>query len=535
MTASRAVVRAITIALVCAFVAGCAYYNTLYNANQKYRDAEKAQATQRAAMGGQSLPPGQRNPQATAYEEVIEKCKKLLATYPKSRHCDDAMLLSAKALYQLGEYDEAVAALDTLETRYPKSNLLDDAEFLMGKSLVSAKHYDAAIPVLKDFVDQHRKHDDRPEALYLLCTSYMQVGASTEAMASLNRLEKDHGRSDYRFRAQVDMAEILAEKEMYKESLDVYERMSESRIPESVRFEVLLGMARVQEELGEYDNSLATLKRIRTIPPGPDNEPKLILLRAGAYAGVDSTRRAINNYKTVTKRFARGIYAAEAYYRLGELYEGMDSLETAQKNYQEVPRAYSGSPFAEDAIKRGSDIGRVLKLQQTSGDDSPEAVAMRTFSMAEIQFFQFNNPDKAVPNYEKIATDFPDSEYAPRAVYALGYIAGVVKSDSVKAREWYDILRAKYPDSQQAQLAYAFYKGATPPPPYSELMKTATAVKPAAATAPGARRGGATTRPTQPRPTPADTSRVQTPPPPPPVQTKPDTTAAPADTSRGGR
>jgi outer membrane protein assembly factor BamD (BamD/ComL family) len=214
----------------------------------------------------------------------------------------------------------------------------------------------------------------------------------------------------------------------------------------------------------------------------------------------------------------------------------MDSLTTAQKNFQEVPRAYSGSPFAEDAIKRNSDIGRVLRLQQTSGDDSPEAVAMRTFSMAEIQLFQFNSPDKAIPSYEKIANEFQDSEYAPRAVYALGYIYGVVQGDSAKARAWYDVLLSRYPDSQQAQFAYAFYKGAALPPPYSELMKTATAVQSAATPQ---RRVAPAPRPQPPKPTPppVDSTRVAPPPVVLPVDTTsapPDTATAPADTSRGG-
>ena len=534
MSVARAARRWTAVAgILASLVVGCAYYNTLYNANQKYKDAEKMQAAQRSAVGDDAAAT-QRSPQAAQYEDVIEKCKKLMATYPDSRHVDDAMLLSAKALYQLGQYDEAVAALDSLEKRYPKTGLMDDAQFLKGKSLVAAKKYDLAVPVLHNYVEHYRDHDDRAEGLYLLCISLMHLGAEKEAMTALNRLEKDHKHSDYRFRAQVDMAEILAEKELYKESLAVYERMSESRIPEGVRFDVLMGMASVQEQLGEFDAALETLRKIRTVPPGAENEPEMLLLRARALAGIDSTQRAINNYTTVTKRFARGIYAAEAYYRLGELYEGMDSLQVAQKNYQEVPRAYSGSPFAEDAIKRGSDIGRVLKLQQTSGDDSPEAIAMRTFSMAEIQLFQFNNAEKAIPNYEKIANDYPDSEYAPRAVYALGYIYGVVQSDSVKAREWYDVLLAKYPDSQQTQLAYAFYKGATPPPPYSELMKTATAVKPAASAQP-TRRDRPAPRPTpQPHPTPVDTMRTVVPPPAPIGTVPADTSAAPSDTSRGG-
>jgi TolA-binding protein len=534
-------------------VAGCAYFNTLYNAEQKYAEAEKANRTQQrsgsATAGG--APSGATNPNALMYDEVIEKCKKMIARYPDSRHVDDAMLLIGKSLYAIGRYDEAVAALDSLESRYPDTNLLGDGRFLKGKSLVSAKHYEAAVQVLRHFIDEHRKHDSRPEAFYLLCTSLMQMGLSEDAVTALERLEKDHGRSDYRFRAQVEMARILAEQEHYPESLAIYERLSESRIPEKMRYDVWMGMARAQEEVGEHAGALETLAHLQGKQLTPDREPPVILLRSRAFAGADSTEKAIAGYRDVTARFSRGVYGAEANFRLGEIYEGMDSLRTAQKFYQEVPKSYSSSDFAEEAIKRSSDIGRVLRLQEISGDDSPEAIALRTFSMAEIQFFQFNNAEKAIPSYEKIVNEYPESEFAPRSAYALGYIYGVVLQDSLKAREWYEVLRLRYADTQQAQLAYAFYKGAAPPPPLPELMKYTKAKAPAPVPAPvtppvspaerEAREAAAAAAGVAGGAAPADTTATPANEPPPagtaPADTSSapsDTTSAPADTTSSG-
>ncbi|HEX5133694.1 MAG TPA: tetratricopeptide repeat protein [Candidatus Krumholzibacteria bacterium] len=544
----------ICLAAMAGFASACAYFNTLYNAKATFEEADKADKAAAAQNRAQPPAAGMPNPQARQYEEVVDKCKSMIANYPDSKHVDDAMLLSARALYALERYDEAVAALDSLQRRYPKSNLRDDAAFLKGKSLVAAEKYDVAAPVLRDFVRDHRKSDDRPEGLYLLCISLMQLGLNEEAVTVLQTLEKDHGRSDYRFKAQVEMADILAEKSMYDESLAVYRRVSASRIPESNRYDVWLGMARVQEQVGDYAGAVETLEGVRTLPRAPEKEPIAVLLRARAHAALDSTALAIAEYRDVTTRFARGIYASEAYYRLGEIYEGMDSLQAAQQAYQEVPRAYSGSEFAEDAIKRSGNIGRMLRVEQTSGDDSPEAVAMRTFSMAEIQLFQFESPQKAIPNYEKIVTDFPDSDYAPRAVYALGYIHGVVLGDTAQARVWYDVLRARYPDSAQMQLAQGFYAGAAPPPPVSEWAQSRSARTVPADAAPAQRqqtpragnqrpvtrpqpaaadstRAGTAVAPDTTRtqaPAPADTARTQT-----PAPTPADTTSAPADTSKG--
>jgi len=536
----------------------CAYFNTLYNAKKKFGDAQKTEQHQNAPQSTQILDeegnvigvrknfapvatPGQNS---QVYEDVIAKCKKLIARYPKSKHCDDAMLLIGRSLYALGRYDECVSALDSLTSRYPKTNLKEDAEFLKGKGLNAAKHYDTAATQLGKFVDTYRKSHDRPEAFYLLCTSLMQVGLSDNAVAALQRLEKDHGRSEYRYKAQTDMAAILVEKGMYKESLAVYERLSRSRIPGNVRFDVWMGMGRSQVELAQYKEAITTLDKIHGMALLPEQEAPMLLLRGRAFAGGDSVQRAIRVYKGVSKRFARGMYGAEADFRLGVLYESMDSLKTAQKYYQQVPGAYSQSDFADDAIKRSGDIGRMLRLQQAAGDESPEAVALRTFSMAELQFLQFNSTEKAIPAYEKIVNDFPDSEFAPKSAYALGYIYGVVLQDSVKAKAWYEVLRTKYADSQQTQLAYTFYKGA-PAPAIADMMKYAGAHKQGTAAAPTS-----TPTPTPPPLTPSpamtDTSHVV-----PPVAAPPDTThvkvlpdslkapvpqpaPAPADTSKHG-
>jgi tetratricopeptide (TPR) repeat protein len=307
-----------------------------------------------------------------------------------------------------------------------------------------------------------------------------------------------------------------------------------------MRFDVWMGMGRVQVELGDFDGALATLEKLRAMTVAPDRQPPMYLLRARAFAGADSTERAIAAYTSVVTRFGRGVYGAEANFRLGEVFEGMDSLKTAQRYYQEVPKAYSSSEFAEEAIKRSGDIGRVLRLQETQGDDSPEAIAMRTFSMAEIQLFQFNNTEKAIPSYEKIITDYPESEYAAKSAYALGYIYGVVLQDSVKAREWYDVLKSRYPESEQTQLAYAFYKGATPPPPLPELMKYATPKAKASSTPTTPGQGGVIAPVVAPRDstaaTPVDTTRApaDTTRAPAPVPAPVDTSTAPADTTGGG-
>ena len=64
---------------------GCAYFNTFYNAERYFQEAEKA----RLLKAGESLPSSAK----TAYQNVIEKSIHVIKKYPQSKYVYPAMLL----------------------------------------------------------------------------------------------------------------------------------------------------------------------------------------------------------------------------------------------------------------------------------------------------------------------------------------------------------------------------------------------------------------------------------------------------------
>ena len=111
------------------------------------------------------------------------------------------------------------------------------------------------------------------------------------------------------------------------------------------------------------------------------------------------------------------------------------SIRTARllpkRSFESVPRAYARYERADEAIRRAGSISKLLKLEAAEGDDSPEAQALRQFSLAELQLTQFNQPEKALASYQVLLDDYPDSEYGARAAFAVGYIYGIVLGDTV--------------------------------------------------------------------------------------------------------
>lgn len=437
------------LALVIGLTAGCAYFNMLYNAKQKYKDAQKLPVSQTGEPTRQHI---------DTYEAAIEKCQTMIATYPDSRWIDDAMLLIARCRFGQQRYGAAIEQLDSLEARFPNTDLLEEVRFLRGRSYAENDNPEATVATFMEFVDTYDDSDHEAQALYYLTTRAMLMDDQETALKYLDRLSARHEKSRFKIEAEVEIARTLVEKERYQEGLEIYESLLERRVPKSFRFQVYIGQARAYAGLERWSEALSALQQTQDLALEPDEQAAKMLLKATAFVGVDSVSRAVNVYKNVSARFPRSKYSAESHYRLGTVYqERLDSLEIARDQYDKVPREYAKSDFAPEAIRRSSNISTLIRLRDTAGDESPEAKAHRQMSLAELQLFQFEEPEKALETYQNLLAEYPQSEVAPRAAFAIGHIYGVVLGDSAKAREMYLRLTREYAGTQQAAYADLFY------------------------------------------------------------------------------
>jgi TolA-binding protein len=172
--------------------------------------------------------------------------------------------------------------------------------------------------------------------------------------------------------------------------------------------------------------------------------------------------RAIDSYESIAGGFPKSKYAAEAYFRLGDIYQtSLDSLDLARENFDLVPRQYANSPFAKDAVVRSINIAKFQRLQASLAAGESQDEALVQFELAEAELFQFKNTEKALAGYMGILNDHGDSEVAPKAAYAIAYIYEKVLNDETNAQRAYLRLLREYPSSQQAGFARA-YLGITP-------------------------------------------------------------------------
>jgi TolA-binding protein len=101
-----------------AFTGGCAYFNTLHNANAKFAEAQDIK--KRADPERNDI----SNQEKTLYQESFEKAAKVVKYYPDSKWVDDALLLMGRASFEKGEYSTALRKFDEILVFYSESDLV---------------------------------------------------------------------------------------------------------------------------------------------------------------------------------------------------------------------------------------------------------------------------------------------------------------------------------------------------------------------------------------------------------------------------
>ncbi len=425
--------------------AGCAYFNTLYNANKLYKEAQEAPKAKDGSVN---------RAVEDKYDKVIEKCEMVITTHPNSKYVDDAILLMGKCLYEQGEYEAAIVKFEELKVNFPDSKLNREGQLYAAKSYIAEEDLESAVETLSALVEENPKGKAADEILFLLGTSLIKIGREDDAVQYLEMLATHHKRSPYRVSADLEAANLYAERGEYEKSLDLYRGLRNVQLDEADTIRFLSRLAKLYSDMGDYEMALGVFDELDGFVLEPTEKAANMLVLGQAYEGIDSLSLAIDTYRSITATYRRSMFSAEAYFHLGVVYQDeLDSLEVAKAQFDNVPAQYAGSPFAEEAISRSVSISRLIRLRSSLEEGGEGDKVAVLFDLAETQLLQLNDYDEALQGYRKVLDEYPESDLAPKAAYAIAYIYDFHFEDRDTAEEAYEYLIDRYPASQQAEYA----------------------------------------------------------------------------------
>ena len=484
------------------------YYNTFYNTKKVYKEALEEQ--KRRPVNDNR--PGSGEIQK--YDKAIEKASKLLQLYPKSRYVDDALLLIGECFFHKQEYLKAQRKFEELITLFPKSGLVPRAQLWQAKTSIELNDYAGAEKVLRELESREKKGAAVDQAHHWLGEIYFrqkQYGpAAQEYETAANKLDDAKIRGEALLRLGASCMEL---KE-YGRAAAAFRRASTTiKNNINLQFQARLQYAVALKNEQKLNAALDVLNAMQKEFSTHRDLPLVKIEIAECTDGQGKTESAIKQYLDICETHQRTDAAAAAFFALGAIYERRGDFGKAKENYDNVRRESSRSEKLSEAERRSKAISALIKLKETvaalerqrailSGDqtasarltaskdkdkDKKESEARKPISrfprrarnidqealassltskdpqkiaaelakskilLAELFLFNFSRPDSAMREYLDVFEFFPQTEYAPQAMYSLAYILGDAPATQVMRDSILQVLAGQYAKTPQGE------------------------------------------------------------------------------------
>jgi tetratricopeptide (TPR) repeat protein len=471
----------------------CVYYNTFFNAEQAYVEAERkrikaeASTTTSQATGtsgasqsrvssrrqssssssnrSRSRSSSSRRPSGSKdelYRIAIEKSAKVIAYYPESDYIDDALLLMAKSYYRLGEFARGLRKCDELLGSYPDGEFVTEAAYWRGLSLWRLGRDDEARGVLEEIVADVSSVN-RGDAAFALAELVAEQG-DLERSWTLYRVAVDYARDEeFRSNASLALGEALILAGRPGAAADVYLYLANSARFNSDRFLALVEAANALRLVDDYEGALAILEPLLDDQRHVETVPRTRVEIARTYAERNDIETAIFLYQEliddeVTEASQRrssssqgerqinfSAEAYEAHYLLGSIQEQKyRNLELAGELFGTASR---GREWVGDSAKvRKSGIDTWAELHATMSDTSDSTLDAKIpgvlYQIGELFYFQLGVPDSARHYFSRLIDEYPANPQTPRAQFSVGWLLMNVEGDSSAAYEaWEPLLQ----------------------------------------------------------------------------------------------
>ena len=484
-----------------------AYFNTFYNAQRQFGEAEDEILNQRENKQADKPFGYVFQVQSTTKAKltaVIEKCSKLLQYHPESNLVDDALLMIGKSYYYQNENQQAERKFKELLDQFPNSDLANETKLLLGYTYYMMSDQAKSSSVAKELVDEATKSGDNDyvaKASVLLAQLEIDNKNIDPAKAYYQTAAEKAGTSDERCTAYLNLAGLHSQGENYQRALDAY-RKAESASSNYVHsYKSRIGQARMLSRLGAFEESLDLLKELLGSSNFREFAGEINLEIGNALKESKDYHGAIAQYAYVDTAYARTDASANSYFQLGDLFETkLKVLDSAfvcySKGKSEFPQAtitpqlmrrseylgkylqYRNEIKKYDSIKSAllapPDTNNVVKAEVDSTLDSLQTkqdstitkaptsppmsmdtvnarLAYNKVELAALFYTTMGLPDSAEKWFSRVLIDHPSSPNVPRALFTLAQIYGQdTTAPRSRGDSLYKEIALRYPESEFA-------------------------------------------------------------------------------------
>ena len=412
--------------------------------------------------------------------------------YQKSIEADVGDL-KAEALYvigvnydSLGMYDKASEFYHEVVKADPVLELHFEAEFKYAQMIKKLGRYDESISLYERLLGEERYKTWFPELQLEVAACLALKGDIDGAMIAYQDIILEYKKTIHSARAYYMLGQLYEEQQYdYDRAQDAYAQVqrefrqssvgdsAETRRRDIQRFQALKRVIQMVQR-GE-EGELVVVKE-ETQEDTLANDAIYAMIDS---ASVDSLRQQLL-IKMAGQAFVDSImsdYAYQQYGRTGsanqdvgsrDAYRDRRSREIPGRQDEDTPRMdwiewiedgdYPGEVDLVVELRKLYDRRRELEKRRIAENPDlksfrPEELDKNLLLLAELYLFRFNQPDSAFDQYQRLLSQFPDSPYAPQAVYNLSHVACEITGNTEEQARYLRMLIQNYPQSEFSNIA----------------------------------------------------------------------------------
>ena len=402
-----------------------------------------------------------------------------------------AMYQEGIALYHLGRFKSSADLLADFQRRYPTDPHFADVSLWRGEALYQDGRYADAERAYTDALRLPAGGPHKATASYGIAWTLFEQKKFSQAAAAFNRFATEFPNDEHVLDASLRKADCYFFMGEYEKSTALYASLANekgsSRQAEYAAFQ--LGMSYIQR--GESDRGITHLRDfLKRYPSSVYNE--VVEFNIGwTYFSKDQFPEALTEFRGVIRDYPESQLMPRVLFNTGDAFYNMKQYDSARVYYQRVLKEYPATPLVPDAMSglqytyeaEGRPAGALAEIDtllRTSPAGSPQeelvlrkadilfgqadfggavleyqkVLAMKPTKTVEAKaLYQLgrsyeleNNPQQAIPYYERIRKEFPDAEVAQTAGLALG-LAQIKAKQYKPAVSVLEDFERRYPDS----------------------------------------------------------------------------------------
>ena len=440
--------RAGLVALLFLVVAGCAKYNTYYNAKRAFDNAEHVREETIKRHEDPTVPTGG---QKKDYETAIQKAQKILDEYPGHKLTDDALFLQAKAYYRLESFRMSIRKLDLLFINFPATPYLEEALYIQALNYLLLGSADRSQEFLTRLAKSFPETDYMSETLMVGGDNAFAMKNWQQAASSYQKYLEEYPDAVDANRIRLKLGQCYWELKDFEEAASILQTVDLPLGSSELAVQARLLLARAQVHLGNHSRVDELVDELNPVVEFHNLLGELRLVEAENLFAQGHRDQAVPLLENAPEIFNSAMMRARVADMLGFLYLDRGDWEEAKKSFK---TALSRKNVLDDKEKTRllhENLENYLSAADALVDVQEAEVPRLKLLQANALLFGLNRPGQAAQLYIQAAQDAAaDSITGPRSLYGAMLTYRDHLDDPDSSAIFAQALEGRYPRSAQA-------------------------------------------------------------------------------------